>query len=156
MSEWKECKLGKIAKFSYGTMPKKEKLGSGKYPTFSGYKYQYRYPEFNCKKGDIVVVARGVGGTGDVKIVKEDAYLTNLSIIMDFDKNIVFNPYIYYFYKVETLRYLDSGSAQSQITINDLSKEIIVLPPLPEQRAIASVLSSLDDKINLLHRQNKT
>jgi len=29
-------------------------------------------------------------------------------------------------------------------------------PPLPEQKAIASVLSSLDDKIDLLHRQNKT
>jgi type I restriction enzyme, S subunit len=32
----------------------------------------------------------------------------------------------------------------------------ISLPPLPEQKAIASVLSSLDDKIDLLHRQNKT
>ena len=30
------------------------------------------------------------------------------------------------------------------------------LPPLPEQKAIASVLSSLDNKIDLLHRQNKT
>ena len=29
------------------------------------------------------------------------------------------------------------------------------LPPLPEQKAIASVLSSLDGKIDLLHRQNK-
>ncbi|MBE9063784.1 restriction endonuclease subunit S [cf. Phormidesmis sp. LEGE 11477] len=32
----------------------------------------------------------------------------------------------------------------------------IMLPSLPEQRAIAQVLSSLDDKIDLLHRQNKT
>ena len=31
-----------------------------------------------------------------------------------------------------------------------------MLPPLPEQKAIASVLSSLDDKIDLLHRQNIT
>jgi type I restriction enzyme S subunit len=30
------------------------------------------------------------------------------------------------------------------------------LPPLPEQKAIASVLSSLDDKIDLLHQQNQT
>ena len=29
-------------------------------------------------------------------------------------------------------------------------------PPLPEQRSIAGILSSLDDKIDLLHRQNKT
>lgn len=32
----------------------------------------------------------------------------------------------------------------------------ILLPPLPEQKAIASVLSSLDDKIDLLHQQNQT
>jgi type I restriction enzyme S subunit len=32
----------------------------------------------------------------------------------------------------------------------------IILPPLPEQKAIAEVLSSLDDKIDLLARQNKT
>jgi type I restriction enzyme S subunit len=32
----------------------------------------------------------------------------------------------------------------------------ILLPPLPEQKAIAEVLSSLDDKIDLLTRQNKT
>ncbi|MCF7944478.1 MAG: restriction endonuclease subunit S [Spirochaetia bacterium] len=31
-----------------------------------------------------------------------------------------------------------------------------ILPPLPEQKAIAGVLSSLDDKIDLLHRQNET
>ncbi|MBK9932242.1 MAG: restriction endonuclease subunit S [Saprospiraceae bacterium] len=30
------------------------------------------------------------------------------------------------------------------------------IPPLPEQIQIASILSSLDDKIDLLHRQNKT
>ena len=32
----------------------------------------------------------------------------------------------------------------------------LTLPPVSEQKAIASVLSSLDDKIDLLHRQNKT
>jgi type I restriction enzyme S subunit len=32
----------------------------------------------------------------------------------------------------------------------------ITLPPSPEQKAIAAVLSSLDDKIGLLHRQNQT
>lgn len=156
MSSWKECKLGDVAKFSYGTMPKKEKLDTGIYPTFSGYKYQYLYPEINCKKNDVIVVARGVGGTGDVKIVREDCYLTNLSIKIDLNNSIVDNKFFYYNYFLETLRYLDSGSAQSQITITDLSNEYISLPPLEEQKAIAEVLSSLDDKIDLLHRQNQT
>ncbi|MGI6595424.1 MAG: restriction endonuclease subunit S [Candidatus Ratteibacteria bacterium] len=32
----------------------------------------------------------------------------------------------------------------------------ILLPPLPEQKAIAAVLSSLDDKVELLREENKT
>jgi type I restriction enzyme S subunit len=48
------------------------------------------------------------------------------------------------------------GSTVDRIPLLDLPKFPIRLPPLPEQRAIASVLSSLDDKIDLLHRQNKT
>jgi type I restriction enzyme S subunit len=49
-----------------------------------------------------------------------------------------------------------SGSAQPQLPIKDLNEIEINLPPLHEQKAIAEVLSSLDDKIDLLHRQNKT
>jgi NAD(P)H dehydrogenase (quinone) len=49
-----------------------------------------------------------------------------------------------------------TGSAQPQLPIRDLKEILVPLPTLPEQRAIAAVLSSLDDKIDLLHRQNKT
>jgi len=156
MREWQEIELGSMASFSYGTMPKKEKIGTGKYPTFSGYKYQYTYPEYNCEQGDLIVVARGVGGTGDVKIVKERCYLTNLSIKIDLNKAKLDNKFFYYANAIVNLRYLDSGSAQSQITITDLAKAVISVPPLQEQKAIVSVISSLDDKIDLLHRQNVT
>jgi type I restriction enzyme S subunit len=48
------------------------------------------------------------------------------------------------------------GSAQPGANAKQLGSFEISLPPLPEQTAIASVLSSLDDKIDLLHRQNAT
>ncbi len=48
------------------------------------------------------------------------------------------------------------GSAQPGANAKVLGNFPILLPSLPEQRAIASVLSNLDDKIDLLHRQNAT
>ena len=155
-SEWTEYTLGEIASFAYGKMPKSNVLTEGAYPTFSGYKYQYKYPEYNCDKGDVIVVARGVGGTGDVKIVKERCYLTNLSIKITLDSRKADNLYFYYHHRNNNLRHLDSGSAQSQITINDLNRVRLTLPPLAEQKAIAAVLGALDDKIELNRRMNAT
>jgi type I restriction enzyme, S subunit len=48
------------------------------------------------------------------------------------------------------------GSVQQVINLRDLKTVEIPTPPLPEQRAIASVLGSLDDKIELNRRMNRT
>jgi type I restriction enzyme S subunit len=106
LGNWVDYTLGEIASFAYGKMPKSNVLTEGDYPTFSGYKYQYKYPEFNCDKGDVIVVARGVGGTGDVKIVKERCYLTNLSIKITLNSEKADNRYVYYNYLNSSLRHL--------------------------------------------------
>jgi restriction endonuclease S subunit len=50
-----------------------------------------------------------------------------------------------------------TGSSGRQRVQTDVVKEhVFDAPELAEQRAIASILSSLDDKIDLLHRQNHT
>lgn len=48
------------------------------------------------------------------------------------------------------------GAAVPGFNLGQLRKMVITLPGLKEQKAIASVLSTLDDKIDLLNRQNKT
>jgi type I restriction enzyme, S subunit len=65
---------------------------------------------------------------------------------------------LYYliYQKEELLSQSEIGATRRAITKGMIEKFPITLPPLPEQRAIASVLSSLDDKIDLLHRQNQT
>ncbi len=54
------------------------------------------------------------------------------------------------------LKHIGEGSVQDNINLGTFEDIEFPFPPLPEQKAIASVLSSLDDKIDLLYRQNKT
>lgn len=72
-------------------------------------------------------------------------------------------PYFLYHYlsqnsTTEFLHSIAEGSTSAYPSLkpSDIEALEILLPPLDEQKSIASVLSSLDDKIDLLHRQNQT
>jgi type I restriction enzyme S subunit len=75
-------------------------------------------------------------------------------------KDNIIPKYLYYtLFNPEFTEYtvLTSKGAKMPRGDKDAIKNLeIQLPPLPEQKAIASVLSSLDDKIDLLHQQNQT
>jgi len=57
---------------------------------------------------------------------------------------------------IEYVNTISGQSAQPNINMEEIGSIELLLPPLPEQERIAEVLSSLDDKIDLLHRNNKT
>jgi len=54
------------------------------------------------------------------------------------------------------IKSMTGSSGRQRVQTDVVLDHEFLLPPLPEQRAIAGVLSSLDDKIDLLHRQNQT
>ena len=77
------------------------------------------------------------------------------------NKNLTTADYLFYLFKSNDFighiyGISDGTSVQLNMKLGDLLSYKTMLPPLPEQTAIASVLSSLDDKIDLLHRQNAT
>ena len=107
-------------------------------------------------KGDIIISARGTVGVIAV-LGKQMAFNQSCYGVRAIE-GLSTNDYIYYLLKdtVSNFLLIAHGGVFDTIT-RDTFKEIdVILPPLPEQKAIASVLSSLDDKIDLLHRQNKT
>lgn len=73
----------------------------------------------------------------------------------EFDQNFLF-----YFLAnwdfVNTANNAEGGTRMPRADWSFLKETEWDFPPLPEQKSIASILSSLDDKIDLLHRQNKT
>ena len=154
--EWGKFTLGEISDMKYGRMPKKEDIVDFGYPIFSGYRVTGYHKEYMFDEPQLIVVARGVGGTGDVKISPPKCFLTNLSIAVVLNEKIADKKYLYYNFQKRNLKFLDTGSAQSQITISDLKRHVVSLPALPEQKAIAATLSALDDKNELNNRINKT
>jgi len=111
------------------------------------------------KRNDLVLTTRGTVGNivfYDDRVPFENIRINSgMVIIRPVDIDPKFNYQLFKFLKNDFLSFA-SGSAQPQLPIRDMREIEVNLPPLPEQKAIASVLSSLDDKIDLLHRQNKT
>jgi type I restriction enzyme S subunit len=140
-------KLSDICEFKYGQMPKKENLTSSGFPVFSGYGIVGYSNLHHFTEREIIVVARGEGGTGDVKLSPPMCFLTNLSIVVLANRLKVDKMYLFYHLSSTKLWNLRTGSAQAQITISNLSEHTIKLPPLDIQKKIAVILSVYDDLI---------
>ncbi len=54
------------------------------------------------------------------------------------------------------VRRMNRGAANPLITKGDIGRLLLPYPPLTEQRAIAHILGTLDDKIELNHKMNHT
>jgi len=112
----------------------------------------------HLQPGDILVPT--VGTIGNVALVQESRGAIAQNLIALRLKSGVDSRYIYYFLSSslgkDLMLNLDIGGVQPSIKVPHLLDLKVPLADYEDQRAIAAVLSSLDDKIDLLHRQNKT
>ncbi|MFX8457640.1 restriction endonuclease subunit S [Acinetobacter baumannii] len=117
-----------------------------------------------AKSGDVLLTHKASLGRTAIVPELETEYIMLTPQVTYYrikDSTRLFNKYLKYyfdspFFQDTLINHGDAGSTRAYIGITAQHELPIVLPPLPEQKAIASVLSSLDDKIDLLHRQNKT
>ncbi len=115
------------------------------------------HDDYMFEKPQVTITCRGVGGTGNVHMTPSKCWVTNLAIsIIPRDQNRVDKSFLYWAMKSTNRSNLITGSAQHQITIDHLSRHSVPLPPPPEQKTIAHILGSLDDKIELNRRMNAT
>lgn len=148
MCEWEECKLGDIVTFQRGfDITKKEQI-PGIYPVVSSSGVKSYHKSAKVKGPGITIGRKGTLGT--VFYLKTDFWPHDTTLwVKDFHGNIP--SFIYYFLKEFHFELFDVGSSNPTLNRNHIHLLATSLPPLPEQRAIASVLSSLDDKIARTH-----
>lgn len=119
-----------------------------------------KYQRTRLKGGELLITV--VGNVGECAIVPPSLYGWNVARAVSVAKiKDEFDiQFIRYAFKTEDIIFQMYGNTNDTVqpTLNLASLKALKfsLPPLPEQRAIASILSSLDDKIDLLHHQNAT
>jgi type I restriction enzyme S subunit len=111
------------------------------------------------QKGDVILTMEAP--LGEVaQITNERVALAQRLVAIRGHKEILDNTYLKYFFisnlGQSVLKQRETGTTVTGIKQSELRKIVIPLPPLPEQRAIADVLSALDDKIELNRRINHT
>ena len=175
MTEWKEYKLGEIIQLIGGGTPKTSvpEYWDGDIPWLSvsdfnnGKKYVFTAEKHITQLGlnnsstkllhkdDIIISARGTVGV--VAMIGSDMAF-NQSCYGIRNKDLVDKQYLYYLLvnSVNGLKQNAYGGVFDTITRETFDLIDVSLPSLDEQRRIAAILSSLDDKIDLLHRENAT
>lgn len=176
MGEWKEHKLSEVGTLQRGRSRHRPRyafhLYGGPYPFIqtgeikaaSKYitSYEQTYSEEGLAQSRLwpagtlcITIAANIAEIG---ILQFDACFPDsvLGFIPDAKKaDLDFVFYTLKYFQKE-LQVFGDGSVQDNINVGTFEQIKFPFPAVPEQRAIASVLSSLDDKIDLLHRQNKT
>lgn len=180
MIDWKEYRLGDIADVQTGPFGSQlhqsdykitgtpiitvEHLGDNKIihenlPLVSD-EDKERLKKYILKVGDIVFSRVGSVDRRAYVSQKEDNWMFSGRCLRVRTKNNVNSLFLSYFFGNENfkehIRQVAVGATMPSINTQILSEIMVLAPPLPEQSAIAETLSSLDNKIDLLHRQNKT
>jgi len=177
MSEWIETTLGEVStdiSYGYTASANSDKIGPKflritdivpdriNWETVPYCEIEEKKNEqYQLEIGDIVIARTGAT-TGYNKVIKEnvDSVFASYLIRYKIDKDIASPEFIGYCLQSSIwkgfVEGIIGGSAQPGANAKQFASFDISLPPLEEQKAIAEVLSSIDDKIDLLHQQNKT
>ncbi len=175
VSEWREHIFGDVAiinpreKLLKGSIAKKITMDI--LQPFTKKLNSYYIDNFNggvkFRNGDILIARitpcfeNGKTSFVDILDDEEVAFGSTEYIVIRERKNISDRHFLYYLsispeFRDIAILSMTGSSGRQRIQTDVVKNHIFEIPPLPEQKAIASVLSSLDDKIDLLHRQNKT
>lgn len=151
MSDWKAYNLGEIAEIKYGKDHKH--LDDGSVPVY-GSGGVMRYVNTAIYEKESILIPRK-GTLSNLFYINKPFWSVDTMFYTKIKEgtNVKF---LYYLLKGMDLASLNVGSAVPSLTTEVLKRIEVNLPDLFTQNEIASILSSLDDKIELNLQMNKT
>lgn len=152
MGEWKEYKLGDIISLGNGKVRPKE---TGNIPIYGGNGI-LGYCNSSNYDGETVIIGRVGAYCGSVYYENRPIWISDNALAVKSKKGYS-TKFIYYLLKKLKLNDYAEGSSHPLITQTLLNAiDVLFIDDIGEQKSIASILSSLDDKVDLLCRENST
>ncbi len=150
---WVEKKLGEV-EIRNGSMLKSSEYKDGAIPVIAGGKKPAGFhSEYNREKDTITISGSGANA-GYIAFYQNSIFASDCSTIneqKDFDIKFMYYTLLL---KQEAVYKCQAGGAQPHIHAKDISDIVLLLPTdMTEQRAIASILTSMDDEIQALQAQ---
>ena len=153
-SAWGRIRLGDFVTLQRGHDLPDAVRRSGDTPVVGSFGVTGWHDEARAK-GPGVTVGRSGASFGVVTYSPVDYWpLNTVLYVTNFHGND--ERFAYYLLKQFDFRVYNSGSAQPSLNRNFIHPIPVDIPHLPQQRAIANILGTLDDKIELNRRMNET
>ena len=149
--EWKEDVLGNVLEVKYGKDHKK--LAEGQYPVY-GSGGLMRYVDSKLYDGPSILIPRK-GNLNNIMFVESPFWTVDTMFWSIINTDKVDPQFLFYSICKRDFASMNVGSAVPSMTVNILNDIQISYPKnIEDQRRIASILSSLDRKIELNNKIN--
>lgn len=149
--EWKEDVLGNVLEVKYGKDHKK--LADGQYPVY-GSGGLMRYVDSKLYDGPSILIPRK-GTLNNIMFVESPFWTVDTMFWSIINTDKVDPKFLFYSICKRDFASMNVGSAVPSMTVNILNDILISYPKnIEDQRRIASILSSLDRKIELNNKIN--
>ena len=149
-SHWTNCQLGERIRFEYGKSPNEVRCSDGKYPVYGSSGKTALAINYTTESPAIIV---GRKGTIDKPIfLQERCWAIDTTFFAD--KFPSDDPkYLFFLLDSINLRSLNESTGVPSLSRDALHSIPVSLPPLPEQKKIAEILSGIDEMINCKKRR---
>jgi type I restriction enzyme S subunit len=155
--DWEVKRLGDVVQIKKGELITGTTLMPGDIPVIAGGKQPAYYHASANRFGRTVTISASGASAGYVALYSEPIFASDCSTINESESYCLDFVFYHLLCKQQTIYKAQTGGAQPHIHARDLNPILFSFPPIPEQTAIASVLSEMDAELTgLKQRREKT
>lgn len=144
---WGKITVGELCSLVYGKGLLTKNLIEKGFPVFGANGIIGYNKDFLYKQPKVIISCRGAA-SGAIHLTLPESFITSNSIVLDMNTEEISNKFLKYSMESVDRTKIVTGTAQPQITIENLKDLEIPIPPLAEQNRIVAKLDAILARVN--------